>query len=233
MRIAAYTLTRDRLQYTQECFTALREMAGCPFDHFVVDNGSRDDTMLWLTQEYVPHWIWPLDENVGISRGSNIALRAILAFGNYDLVVKFDNDCMVKTPGILAAVSRIYSGCKEAERWVLSPRVDGINKQPRRARDHALGGHPIGVTAIVGGLFQVTPEPIARQFYKAGGYDESLPLARGQDDQYAEWLRINRYANGYIEDVAVSHHETTDGQAKRYPDYFRRKWDHEERERTA
>jgi len=51
MKIAIYTLTRDRLQYTQDCFSSLWQNAGMPFDHYIVDNGSEDGTVEWLMQE--------------------------------------------------------------------------------------------------------------------------------------------------------------------------------------
>ncbi len=52
MRIAVLTLTRDRLDYTQHCFQTLQEFAGCDFDHYVLDQGSTDDTVDCLVGEY-------------------------------------------------------------------------------------------------------------------------------------------------------------------------------------
>lgn len=239
MNIAIYTLTRDRLQYTKDCFAALREKAGIDpdcLDHYIIDNGSTDGSKDWIYCTYCNQWpkgTWvrgDLTENVGISAGSNMALKCIMVnskFRDYGLIVKFDNDCMIQSPDILAEFARIYSECKEAERWVLSPRVEGINNQPRRVRQHTLAGHEIGVTAIVGGLFHVVPTPIYRKFMEAGGYDETLPKAWGQDDCFCDWLARNGYAKGYVEDLVVEHYETTTGQAKRWPAYFERKWKEE------
>lgn len=228
MRIAVYSLTRERLEYTRSCFTALRDLAGHPFDHYIVDNGSLDGTHGWIENEYRPYWFWPLDMNYGISRGSNIALRAIMVH-DYDLVLKVDNDCMPRTEGILAEIARIYRDYPAAAKYALSPRVEGINRQPTRVTHAYLAGHQIGLTAIIGGLFHVLPAAMYREFYLQGGYDETLPLAKGQDDQLCEWLRMNGYRKGYIEDLCVEHHEGTDAQARRFPEYFRRKWDVEEK----
>jgi glycosyltransferase involved in cell wall biosynthesis len=222
VKIAIYSLTRDRANYTRTCFNSLRENAGLPFDHFIVDNGSKDDTLLWLKTEYQPKWLWPFDENRGISIGSNTALRAILVH-NYDLIIKCDNDMLCTTPGILKTFAEIYA-TQEAKRWALSPRVEGINKQPTRVRQHTLAGHPIGVTPIIGGLFHVLPGALYREFFEAGGYDESLPLAKGQDDQLCDWLARRSHAKGYVEDIAVSHYMTTDGQCAEMPAYYERKW---------
>jgi glycosyltransferase involved in cell wall biosynthesis len=222
VKIAVYTLTRDRCAYTAACFASLRENAGLPFDHYIVDNGSKDGTLLWLETEYKPKWVWPFDENRGISIGSNMALRAILVH-EYDLILKIDNDCLVTTPGILKTFAEIYAS-DEAQRWALSPRVEGINRQPVRVRQHELAGHPIGVTAIIGGLFHVLPGALYREFYEAGGYPETLPRGWGQDDWVCDWLARNGYAKGYVEDVVVEHYLSTDGQFKDNESYLRRKW---------
>lgn len=231
MNIAIYTLTRDRLQYTKDCFAALREKAGHPYDHYVFDNGSEDGTQDWLLENRKAMFKTLAfgGGNLGISIASNTILKhSILPLSkSYDLIIKMDNDCMIQSPGILAEFARIYTECKEAERWVLSPRVEGINKQPRRVRQHTLADHEIGVTPIVGGLFHVVPAPIYRKFMAAGGYDETLPKAWGQDDQFCDWLARNGYAKGYVDDLVVEHYETTTGQAKRWPAYFERKWKEE------
>lgn len=228
MKIAIYSITRDRLDYTKECFASLRANAGQPFDHFVIDNGSQDGTLRWLRNEYKPTAFWYFGENRGISLASNFALRAILNtfYGtgrNYDLICKIDNDCLITTPAIFNTFKAIYA-TDEAQRWVLSPRVEGINRQPKRVRQHQIAGYQIGVTAIVGGLFHVVPAAIYREFMADGGYDESLPLAHGQDDQFMDWLARKSYAKGYVEEISVQHYRGTDQQAKDYPEYFERKW---------
>ncbi len=230
VNIAIYTLTRDRLQYTKDCFAALREKAGHPYLHHVFDNGSEDGTQEWLRENSSQFCALMIHEsNYGISVASNGCVRFLLSDSvpKCDLIIKMDNDCMVQTPNILAEFARIYTESEEAQRWVLSPRVEGINKQPRRVRQHTLAGHEIGVTPIVGGLFHVVPAPIYRKFMAAGGYDETLPKAWGQDDQFCDWLARNGYAKGYVDDLVVEHYETTTGQAKRWPAYFERKWKEE------
>jgi len=223
MTIAWFSLCRDRLQYTKDCFASLWENAGMPFDHYVFDNGSDDGTKEWLT-ENADRWKWRgwSAINRGISSGSNLCLDAILR-QDYDLVAKFDNDCFVRTPNILPQICDVMR--EAGENWILSPRVEGINKQPKRARNVEIAGHPVGVTAIVGGLFHIVPAAVYRRYMEQGGFPETLPKAHGQDDHFCHWFKTTQRGNcGYIEDLVVSHHETTDGQAKRFPEYFTRKW---------
>ncbi len=224
MRIAIYTLTRDRIEYTQQCFASLYENAGAKFDHYILDNGSVDGTRQWLNFQADAgkfKWYSPQSENLGISVASNMLLRRILQ-EDYDVILKFDNDCFVRTPNILQHVAEVVTAA--GENWIFSPRVEGINKQPRRVRNVEIAGHPIGVVGIVGGLFHVVPASAYRLYVEQGGYPEHLPKARGQDDQLCAWWRRRGENCGYIEDVIVEHYETTDGQARRYPEYFERKW---------
>lgn len=226
-RIAVYSLTRDRLDYTRQCFASLRQNAGLPFDHYVLDNGSIDDTRGWLNLHADAGWFrwYSLQpENLGISVASNILLRRILQ-EDYDVILKVDNDCYVRTPNILRHIADVVSAA--GDNWIFSPRVEGINKQPKRARNVEIAGHPIGVVGIVGGLFHVVPAKVYRAYMDAGGYPEDLPKAKGQDDHFCDWWKRRRGNIGYIEDIVVEHFESTDGQAQRYKEYFERKWEEE------
>jgi len=222
MKIAIYTLTRDRLEYTKHCFNTLSEKAGYPYDHFILDNGSTDGTPQWLAQQKFNH-VTLLPSNIGISAGSNMMLKEI-SQGNYDLVIKMDNDCEVITTNILVPVVKIFKALKKtSDSMILSPRVTGINKQPTRAYHLKKSGWSIGITGIVGGLFHIVQADVYRKY----NYPEALPKAWGQDDHFCEWARENNIMKGYIEDLVVNHYETTTGQAARFPQYFGRKWKEE------
>lgn len=227
MNVAIFSLTRDRLDYTRHCFAALLEKAGYPFDHFVIDNGSTDGTPGWL-KGYSPHWLQLMPKNLGISRACNICLDEITSQGGYDLIISMDNDCEVVTPNILEHIVGIYEAIGPLDReYVLSPRVEGINTVVDRVRVEGLGGHPIGLTGHVGGLFMA--RSAALMTYR---YPEALPLASGQDGHLTEWARNGGAFVGYVEDLRVNHYETTNGQARRYPEYFERKFK-EEKARPA
>lgn len=226
MKVALYTLTRERIDYTKHCFGQLREKAGYEFDHFVVDNGSEDDTQRWLTAEYQQEYegvrVIKNDRNMGISVGSNQALDYIGS--GYDLIFKMDNDCEVVYDGIIARIVRLYESTPPLRRELfLSPRVEGIVNQPKRARSTMVDDVEIGITGIIGGLFHVMRADTYQQFR----YDESLPLAQGQDQQVCAWFRKQGGELGYMEPIVVQHYETTAGQAARYPEYFERKWEEE------
>ena len=216
MKIAVYTLTRERKAYTEHCFNMLWQNAGMPFDHFIVDNGSTDGTAEWLTANS-SHFktLTLLPENVGISKASNLALNHI---GNgSDLIVKLDNDCEIITPGLFREMVRVYEFAGRS--LLLSPRVEGINRQPKRVYGIDIGGYAIGRTGIVGGLCHWLPA----QVYQRYRYPETLPKAWGQDDDLCDWCYKQGIEMGYVESLVVNHYETTGGQARRFPAYFERK----------
>ena len=229
MKVALYTLTRERLDYTKHCFSTLREKAGYSFDHYVVDNGSQDGTDVWLVEEYQaqnPNVIIILNkENMGISVGSNQALDEMRG-NDYDLIFKMDNDCEVLFEGIIERIVRIYQSLPDLSgEYMLSPKVEGIINQPIRARKTMIDDCTIGVTGMVGGLFHVMRGPV----YQRYRFDHSLPKASGQDEGVCGWFRKQGGTCGYIENIRVAHYETTTGQAKRYPEYFQRKWKEEKK----
>lgn len=217
MKVAIYSLTRDRLDYTKHCFQTLKERAGYPYDHFIVDNGSDRDTIDWLVDHSKDFEKIILEEdNTGISRASNLALDYI-ADGDYDLICKMDNDCEVKTPGIVRHMVDFYMSLSEP--MLVSPSVVGINNQPSRAYSTKVGIYTVGRTGIVGGLCHW----LSAETYQQFRYPTELPLAWGQDDAFCDWAYHRGIGIGYIESLKVNHYETTDGQVLRYPEYFKRK----------
>ena len=225
MQIVIYTLTRDRLWSTRHCLPLLREKAGVEFYHIVWDNGSTDGTVDWLKKEYQPDRLLLSPKNVGISRASNAVLDLVTSDPKLKdaLIIKVDNDCEVISDNIVAEVLDYYTALGNlGTDMVLSPRVEGIVRQPRRARFKTLAGKQLGITGIVGGIFQITPYTLA-SIYR---FPETLPFAWGQDDHFCHWVRCNVGGEvGYIEDLVVNHYCTTDGQVKQDPAYQERKLD--------
>ncbi len=224
MRVAVYTLTRERLEYTQRTFASLRAKAGIPFDHYIVDNGSKDGTVDWLrAHESEFKAVIYNPENVGIAVASNQAIDRIKADGPC-LVCKCDNDCEVESENILGQMVEIFSArLPYGPRYILSPRVEGIVNQPERVRYTQIAGRRVGICGMIGGLFQLATHELAFPFR----YDPTLPKARGHDSSFCAWARTHGAECGYVEGLVVRHMDTTDGQAKKYPDYFVRKH-HEE-----
>jgi glycosyltransferase involved in cell wall biosynthesis len=217
MKVAILTLTRDRLDFTKHCFKTLQNKAGYLYDHYVHDNGSTDGTAMWLLGQLLTS-VYISSENLGIACGMN-ELRETIRGKGYDLVIKFDNDCEVVSDNILKEVVEMYEKCPELQSWALTPRTEGLRNQPRRGLDtYNFNGNTVKPAGIIGGIFKIMP---AKMFFSYRN-NEELPKASGNDSYFSTL----GYRMGYIENLTVNHYLTTDGQAKRYPEYFKRK--HEE-----
>lgn len=219
MKIAIFTLTRDRLDYTKRSFQSLKEKAGYPYDHYIIDNGSTDGTQEWLKEQKDLIILSLNKENQGISKACNRALETILK-KDYDLIIKMDNDCEIVSTDILKELVEIYQSIPPFFiKFMLSPRVEGLNYQPERIDRMEINNHPIGITNIIGGIFQ----PMLTECYKQYRYNEDLPKAKGQDEDINTWFKIMGGQMGYIEDLVIEHMNGTNQQMKDYPEYFKRK----------
>ena len=186
MKVAVLTLTRDRLAYTQHCFAKLREFAGCEYDHFVFDQGSGDGTMEWLrAYQRDPETticIYPSSMNIGISRAMNRTLEYVTSFARfwqyeYDVIVKFDNDCELTQPNTLRDVCQLALDGNA----ILSPRILGLINPPAPQGEFAISGEAIVDIPQIGGIFMAVPAWIYRDGFR---YDETNNL---DDVQLCWW----------------------------------------------
>lgn len=206
------TLTMNRLDYTRHCFDTLRKHAGCQFDWYVVDQGSTDGTVEWL-QEQDDITTVALDGNIGICRALNLLLDTELDASEYDVLVRFDNDCEVVGYSTLRETTNaalVYD-------WILAPTVHGLESPPRALPDRLVGSYLVGETEILGGIFMAMPAHLfSAHMYR---YDESFPPYTGDED-ICRWWRQRGGHCGYLRDWHVNHYLTTRGQWADRPDYF-------------
>ena len=213
MKVAVLSLTRDRLEYSMHCFGMLHQLAGCDYDHHVLDQGSQDDTPRWLlngtfTSTHL------LKENVGISKGMNMLLDHIQNMG-YDVIVKLDNDCELVTPDTLKDVcaATLESG------WILSPVIKGIGTQLIDRGESQIQGHTIAMKQQIPGCFMA----VRADWFAGFRYSENNPSWGMDDAQICAMARMQGRRVGYVIGYEANHFETTEGQEARYPEYFRQK----------
>lgn len=219
MRVAVVSCTRDRIGYTQHCFARLRDLAGCGYDHFVLDQGSQDGTVEWLySQEARVHAVIEMPSNVGIWRGFNMLISEARRGGDYDVFVTFDNDCEPLTDGVLREVCELAL----ANDACLSPRILGLKNPPPTL---SFDGE-IEWKAVIGNIFMAIPAWVVdeRRFdWGYGPFDETRPAYGGDEVPLAEWMRSRGSGVGYLVAHEANHYLTSAGQEADDPVYFDRK----------
>lgn len=217
--VGVYSLTMNRLDYTKQSFHSLFTKSGYDFDLVVVDNGSTDGTKEWL-QELIPSGyckkitIINNSDNKGISIASNQAVEAIK---EYDVICKFDNDCICLTPDCIKAMVDVYNS---NHLIALSPYVEGLKDNPGGATRVEYGkikDYFLGLTKHLGGIFHF----VNAKAYEGWKWDESSSLHGMQDLEFSNYLNSKGYINAYLESYKVNHGPTgTQGQYKDYKHYF-------------
>lgn len=226
-KIAVVSLTRDRINFTKACFSRARQTAGIDYTHFVLDNGSTDGTQEWLRSRWDGKYInWRVLEptNIGIHKGLEKIRKVLKVLPEYDYVCKLDNDCFPLSPNWLQGLVETLEQLGP-DKWVLSPRVEGLNHQPLRNEIIQIDDKTIvGVTNVVGGLCRLMSYG---NFMKLG-QNTSLPLGYGDDSRLEQLAPQFGWQMGYAEHIVVEHILSTNGQIEAEPEYFTRKFAEED-----
>jgi glycosyltransferase involved in cell wall biosynthesis len=211
LRVAIFTLTMERLDYTKRMYKSMTKNAGYKFDWFVVDNASTDGTKEWL--EGKVKVAFANSENYGISKGSNQALDMI--GDKYDIIIKVDNDCEFLTEGWLKEIVDLFYRNKKL---VVSPRVEGLRDTPGgvpRYKYIYVGEHFLGTAPHVGGICVAAEADI----YKNFRWIENDFLHGEQDLTFSQHAIKTGHLLAYMENVIVEHMDSTEGQLKAHPEY--------------
>jgi len=216
MRIAVLSLCRDRLDFTRHCFKTLHELAGCEFDHYVLDQASEDGSREWLHAEIdagrLRHCVWQ-GNNVGVSRGINQLLEVVVPRG-YDVIVKYDNDAELLCEDTLKVAAKVA-----LEGWIISPHIQGLDQTPIVEREEWVAGYRVGVPNIMGGIFMAAPASL----YQTYRHDEKNPVWGMDDARIVEHWRAYGGEVGYLLDYPANHYLTTQGQHDAVQWYFDRR----------
>ncbi len=220
LKVAVFTLTLDRLEYTKKMIKAARNTAGYDFSWIVLDQNSQDGTVEFIKEE-TKYGVF-LDKNIGIAKGWDKAIEEIKRIDDFDIVVKLDNDAEMLTDGWLKTIVDIFEINKKV---ILSPYVEGLQDSPGGVmRQRADGESPyirindnvLGIVPNLGGICFATPIEV----YKDFKFPKDI---RGNKDYYlSKYAQGLGYALAYMEEFRVYHQDGTEGQHKRYPEYFKK-----------
>jgi glycosyltransferase involved in cell wall biosynthesis len=217
-KVAVYTITYNRLEYTKQCFESLYQTAGYDFYHYIVDNGSTDGTREWLEETKNKQALILNPDNKGISIASNQIVEKLV--GKYDIIVKVDNDCMFLTDGWLKKMVEIYNS---NHLLALSCYVQGLQHNPGGSPRIGYGqirGELLGMTKHLGGICHF----VGAKAYQNFKWDEDAPLHGVQDLEFSQHLLHEGYQMGYLENYFCNHGPAgTEAQKTDYPKYFKKR----------
>ena len=193
MKILVYTITYNRLELTMKYLDSLKRHTEVPFDHIVFDNGSTDGTVEWLKGNN--YNVIEYGENLGITEAQNRGLKDI--YKDYDLIIKFDNDCEVISDNILEKIVRFYT-FGGSDDYVLSPIDLNLDKsyKPRVLSTESFDYFDLELTTHNGGMFRCVPKKAMELMI---GLDIRKDVTEGQT-----W-RKHDFKVGYFIDIKVIH----------------------------
>ena len=218
-KVAIFTLTKNRLEFTEKTFKTLRKTAGHEFDHFVVDQGSDDGTIEYLKKEVIEGRIKKViynKKNMGIPYASNQIVEEIKK-GGYDFICKVDNDVWFKTSGWLQATVGVYEVFRPI---ALSPYPEGLIANAggtHRYNYVFLDKEFLGLVPHIGGMVSMVPAEVYDKFR----WPNVSFMHGGNDVLLSSWLNSNQYLIAYLENYRAEHMESTSVQKEKYPDYFK------------
>jgi GT2 family glycosyltransferase len=119
MKLTIGFVAFNNLKYTRLCIQSFRDTTKTPFDFFIVDGGSTDETKVWLENNEIPHTSH--SRNMGSCVGVNdIYEYALKNDGDYLLLC--GNDVMAY-PGAVDEMVRVAQETKADWVWANEMRV--------------------------------------------------------------------------------------------------------------
>lgn len=190
----------NSVQYSQKCVASIRKtLAGIPYQIHLLDNGSTDETAVWLDTlegaDVRKYWI---AENIGAPAGRNYLLNS---FTPTDFVIFADSDVEFK-PDWIGPFLDVFRHYPQA--GIVGPDAHNIYVYPdHRETKRVQGRSPKPCDILMGCLFLTTGELVR----KVGGYDvEICGLYWHEDDDYCVRAIGAGYQNYWVYSDRYIHH---------------------------
>lgn len=193
-KIAAITITKDRLELTKNMIASLYSKTKVDY-HLFVDNGSMDGTKQWLDDNGFDYF--DLKENRGITYALSLAVNDIINDPvGYEFIVKIDNDIEVVTDDIINKMVRFYE--QHGKNYVIAPVDLAIQPdfEPVILWEGIIGDYNVKKTSHTGGCFMMMPVEAAKQWL--------IKLPAGDLERGIFFQRIN-YQPLYLKDLYIRH----------------------------
>jgi glycosyltransferase involved in cell wall biosynthesis len=216
-KVAIFTITYDRLDYTKRMVKSLNKSTKYPYDWFVFDNGSQDGTPEWLEKQKARK-VFLNHDNSGITNASNVLLDAIFTTGEYQIIIKVDNDCDFMTFGWLETIVDLW----KRNKWLyITPYPEGLVHNPGgapRVGYSTIGPYFVEVSYHLSGLCAAVWSKVYEKFRWSDQF-----LHGNQDREASVAFTKQGFMPMYLPQHRVMHMDNTMGQYQKYPDYFKRR----------
>lgn len=94
IRVLTIIVTYNAMRWIERCLDSLRHST-IQTDILVIDNGSSDDTIAYIQQNYPEVEILPQTQNLGFGQANNIGLQKVLS-DNYDFALLLNQDAWIE-----------------------------------------------------------------------------------------------------------------------------------------
>jgi GT2 family glycosyltransferase len=194
MKVAAITLTYNRLELTKKTVESFYEKTNVDF-HLFVDNYSTDGTREWLQSRYNIL----LDRNYGIAQAFIMGVEALMAQDNYDFILKLDNDIETVTHNIIGRMLDFYA--LNGDKFVASPTdlLLDPNFAPRSFQRIKMNGFDVEFVTHTGGAFQLIPIKACKMLC-----DQFTAFSQG-DYAIGPFFTSKGYKPVYLRDLEMRH----------------------------
>lgn len=205
MKVLVIIVAYNFRQWIDRCLGSLRQST-FPVDVLVIDNASSDDTIQVIRKQYPEARIITNKKNLGFGQANNIGIQIALK-ENYDFVLLLNQDAWIDSQVIanLVETSRAHS-----EYGILSPvHLSGDHSKIEQGFANYIGiskleklpiKNPVTVPFIDAAIWFIP----TNVFKKVGGFSP-LFYHYGEDKDFVNRLKYNKYCIGYLPDIFGCH----------------------------
>lgn len=204
-KVLTIIVSYNFMRWIDRCLPSLQDST-YPTDILVIDNGSTDDTIKLLQNNYPSVRLIANHKNLGFGQANNIGMKIALQ-ENYDAVFLLNQDAWVDKTTIARLVEVSTS---HPEYGILSPiHLTGDHNQPEHGfsiytgvndLQHLSDSEVVSVPFINAAVWYIPIEVLKRV-----GLFAPLFYHYGEDKDYANRIHYYKYLIGYLPDIFACH----------------------------
>ena len=222
--ISIYTMTMGRELYLRRLLESIKILGGTePFEHYVIYQGVEptSDFLDFLSKEHPHVKLIVRETNEGIAETMNFILPQLKG----DIIIKMDDDCILRSPNFFNHVEELY---EIFPNLVFSPfpvgLINNLGGPTSQQRQVVYGQktdtyYTLRLVNHIGGFARISPASPTKEWIF--DYDKSDTSSGSEDGQHSEKCKTYRLPMAYLENaLIVEHQESTLGQHARYGENY-------------